>query len=77
MRTIKVKAAQEDRRLKDVIADLLEQALAHENGQSAKPGYRVKLPLIETAHPAAPGEELTPERVAQILIDQEVERYGR
>jgi hypothetical protein len=34
---------------------------------------RVRLPLVQCAHEAPPGEELTPERVAQILIDEEAE----
>lgn len=70
MRSIKVKAAREDRKLKDVIADLLQRAL--ENEPPSKRGHRVKLPLIRGGHPAPPGEELTAERIADILLEQEV-----
>lgn len=33
---------------------------------------RVKLPLVECAHEARPGEEMTPERVAEALLEEEV-----
>jgi hypothetical protein len=36
---------------------------------------RVRLPIVQTAHAAAPGDELTPERVAEILLAQEVEAF--
>jgi hypothetical protein len=32
---------------------------------------RVKLPLVECAHEARPGEEMSPERVADILLEEE------
>jgi hypothetical protein len=31
----------------------------------------MKLPLVECAHEAAPGDEVTPERVAEILVAQD------
>jgi hypothetical protein len=37
----------------------------------------VQLPIIKGGHPAAPGEEMTPARVAQILMDDEVESLVR
>ena len=80
MRTIKVRAAQEDRRLKDLIAELLRKGLAAEPGREpeGQPAIRrrVKLPLVQSVHPAAPGEEMTPERIHQILLDQEVSWYA-
>ena len=72
MRTIKVKAAREDRKLKDVVADLLERGLASEAPAKVS-GHRVKFPLLKGGHPAPAGEELTPERIHQILADQEAE----
>ncbi|MEX0782810.1 MAG: antitoxin [Dehalococcoidia bacterium] len=71
MRSIKVKAAREDRKLKDVVADLLRRGM--ERDAAPRKGHRVKLPLIRGGHPAAPGEEMTPERVADILLQQEVD----
>lgn len=70
MREVKVRAAEENRRLKDVIAELLRRGL--EDRRETTAVHRVRLPLIECRHPRAPGDELTPERIAQILIDDEV-----
>ncbi|MGH2607679.1 MAG: antitoxin [Tepidiformaceae bacterium] len=72
MRSIKVRAAREDRRLKDLVAELLRRGLEREEPRSRVP-HRVQLPLIRGGHPAAPGEEMTPERVAEILLQQEVD----
>lgn len=36
---------------------------------------RVELPLIECAHEAKPGEEMTPERVADLLLEEEAKAY--
>lgn len=70
MREIKVRAAREDRKLKDLVADLLRKGLAAE-----KPPARtnhVKFPLIKGTRTPSPAE-VSPERIAQILLDQEVE----
>lgn len=77
MREIKIRAAREDRKLKELIPELLEKGLAAPDDPPDEAPFRVQFPLIRTAHPAAPGQELTPERIAEILSDQEVERYGR
>ena len=74
MREIKIRAAREDRTMKDLIADLLRRGLA-ENRQPRPLRNRVKLPFIH-GEPADPGEEVTPERMTQILIDEEVSRYA-
>jgi predicted nucleic acid-binding protein len=36
-------------------------------------GNRVKLPLIQCAHEARSGEEMTPERVAKVLLEEKSE----
>jgi hypothetical protein len=36
---------------------------------------RVKLPLVECAHEAQPGKELTPERVADVLLEKDAGRH--
>jgi hypothetical protein len=77
MREIKIKAAREDRKLKDVVTELLQRGLAAEPTAPRKVGHRVKLPLFQGGHPAKPGEELTPDRVAEILMEEEVERALR
>ncbi|HEX5140508.1 MAG TPA: antitoxin [Dehalococcoidia bacterium] len=75
MREIKVRAAREDRRLKDVVTELLRKGLAAQEMAANKPVHRVKLPIITGGHPAAPGEELTPERIHEILLQQEVDAF--
>jgi plasmid stability protein len=74
MREIKVRAAREDRKLKDLVAELLQQGLAADAEQAATQPHRVKLPLIRGGHPAKPGEEMTADRVAEILMAEEVDR---
>ena len=76
LRSIKVRAAQEDRKLKDLVEELLRRGMAAELGP-AKVRRRVELPIIKGGHPAAPGEEMTPDRVAQILMDDEAESLVR
>ena len=75
MRAIKIRAVEENRKLKDAIADLLRRGLS----QSSEPPVvrpRVTLPLVLCAHEARPGEEMTPERVAELMLDREAERHG-
>ncbi|MEZ0366724.1 antitoxin [Mycobacterium sp. pUA109] len=70
IRAIKVRAAQQGRKIKDVVAELLLRGL--QSGEPAGvPAQRVQLPLVHCARPARP--ELTPERVAAALVDQDAE----
>lgn len=71
MRALKIRAVNEGRRLKDVMADTLRQGLAQEPRPSGTPGRRVQLPLVRCAHPAGPDEEVTPDRAAEILLRDE------
>jgi hypothetical protein len=73
MRAVKLRAVEEDRTLTETIADLLRRSLAQEPSAAPTIRNRVQLPLVRGAHRARPDEEMTPERVAQILIDQEAE----
>lgn len=72
MREIKVRAAREDKRLKDLIPELLRRGMA---SADLKPGHRVSLPLIRTGHAASPEEEATPERIHEILLQQEIDAF--
>lgn len=67
MRAAKIRAANEGRRLKDVVADLLRRGLAEETKPARRMRRKVRLPLIESAHDARPDEEMTPQRVAEVL----------
>ena len=70
MRAVKIRAVEENRKLKDAIADLLRRGMAQRTPQ-APVRKRVRLPLVRCAHGARPGDELTPERVATVLLDEE------
>jgi plasmid stability protein len=71
MRDIKVRAARENRKLKDAITDLLRRGLSRKATEGPALRHRVKLPLVRCAHEARPGEELTPERAAALLLEEE------
>src|SRR6185312_1403123 len=71
VRAVKIRAAEENRKLKDLMADLLRRGLVQKRGAPATARRRLKLPLIECAHEARPGEEMTPERVAEVLLEEE------
>jgi metal-responsive CopG/Arc/MetJ family transcriptional regulator len=77
VRALKIRAAVEGRRLREVIADLIRTGLAQEALRPERPSGRgVSLPLVHCAHPATPDEEMTPERVAEILANDEMETAG-
>ncbi|HSJ76039.1 MAG TPA: hypothetical protein VK899_07660 [Gemmatimonadales bacterium] len=69
IREVKIRAVQENRRLKDTVSGLLRRGLSQERMPSMV-RRRVTLPLIECVHEARPGEEMTPERVADVLLGQ-------
>jgi plasmid stability protein len=71
VRAVKIRAVEENRRLKDTIAELLRRGLAQKRGVPANTQRRRELPLIECAHEARLGEEMTPERVAAVLLEEE------
>lgn len=71
-RRAKAKAALEGKS----VTSLVEQALrAVVDGRipAEETKYHARLPLIGGGHPADPAEELTAERVAEILLGQDVE----
>ncbi len=79
VKQVKLRAVREGRKLKELVADLLRKGLAaaaNEKPIAQAPSITVDkktgLPVIECKHAASPGEELTPERVADILLGQEV-----
>jgi plasmid stability protein len=72
MRTVKIRAAQTNRKLKDLIAELLRIGLTHEPAAGdAGRQQRVQLPLVHNSHPAAAGADMTPDRTAQILLQED------
>lgn len=71
MRTIKIRAVNEDRKLKDVIAELLRRGLAADEAALATVEKRVSLPLIRTKRAISPELEATPERIAGLLDEED------
>lgn len=70
MRSLKVRAAREDRSLKDLMTQLLRKGLAATPDQANEP-HRVTFPLV-ICQPVPP-DRITPEVVAEVLLDQEVD----
>ena len=76
MRRVKVRAAREDRKLTELITELLECGLAAAAKRGTKRHIRrAKLPLIKCVREPKRGEELTPAHLAAVLLQQEVEAH--
>jgi plasmid stability protein len=78
VKQVKLRALHDGRKLRDAVADLLRKGLAvakeaKKEAQEPVVGRDKKtgLPRIECKHAAPPAEEMTPERVAEILLAQE------
>jgi len=70
MREVKHLAVEEDKKLKDTVAELLRIGLAEKSGEPRVIRNRVKLPLIYGTRKPEP-DELSPERLKEILLDEE------
>lgn len=75
VRAVKIRAATEGRKLKDVMTELVQRGLEQAPSRPAERS-RVSIPLVICAHPALPAEEVTPDRVAEILSLQETPTDG-
>jgi hypothetical protein len=73
MRDIKIRAVKENRKLKDAIADLLRRGLSQKTVEPPPVRHRVRLPLVQCAHETRHDEEMTPERVAEVLLEEKSE----
>jgi hypothetical protein len=71
IKAVKLRAVEDNRKLKDAVADLLRRGMATQAPKRRR--KRVRLPLVRCAHSAQPGEEITPERASAILLEQESE----
>lgn len=66
VRAVKLRAVMGGRKLKDEVADLLRRGMAREAEAPSQVRRRVKLPLVRCAHEARVGQEVTPERAAEL-----------
>jgi len=75
MKSVTLRAVEENRTLTSIIADLLRRGLAQELDEEGTIRHRVKLPLILVAHNAQPEDEITPERASEILLEEDIKAY--
>jgi len=73
MKAIKLRAVEEDRTLTELITELLRKGMTSDAAEPRVIRHRVQLPLLYGAHAPASEEELSPERMAEILLAQETE----
>ena len=74
VREIKLKAVHEGRKLKDAMAELLRAGLAVGAAKAEERTARKKksrLPLVKCRHGATAATEMTPQGVADVLLEQE------
>jgi plasmid stability protein len=78
VKRLKMRAVRDGRKLKDLAAELLFDGL--KKTKHSKHERRVRIvrdkrgfPIIQGRRAAPRGQELTPERIAEIMIDQEAE----
>lgn len=71
LREIKIRAVNENRRIKDIVAEALRRGLDKDPITADQPRRRIRLPLVECAHPAHPDEEMTPDRIALLLAGED------
>ena len=73
LRTMKMQAVQEGRKFKDVAVEIFRRGLSQKQIPATRSvRRRVKLPLIQCRHSALPSMELTADKVAEVLLKQEV-----
>jgi plasmid stability protein len=71
IRAVKIRAVNEGRKLKDVMADVIRHGLAEPSNTAGAPRQKVELPLVACAHEASAADEMTAERVAEVLLRDE------
>jgi hypothetical protein len=83
VKQVKLRAVRNGQKLQETIAELLRTGLSAQNrprGPVDHPVIRrdpdTGLPVIQCRQSASASEELTPDRVAEILSDQEVEFFA-
>jgi len=64
---LKIKAAEDGLKLKDLIAEACRRFLEQPDKPKKAKSKKSPFPIFKGGQPAKPGEEMTPERVAEIL----------
>ena len=79
IKQVKLRALHEGRKFKDAVADLLRRGLSVDADMPFRAraaeitrNRKTRLPVIKCKHRASPSREFTPERVAELLLNQEV-----
>jgi hypothetical protein len=75
MKAIKLRAVDEHRTMTDLITELLRQGMADAPDEQRTIRHRVKLPLIHGTHAPSSEDEMSPERIAEILLAEEAEAH--
>jgi hypothetical protein len=80
---VKLRAVRENKKLKVTFAELLAKGLCSPSiGEEPLEEAVIEIdavtgfPIIRGGRPAAPGHEITPQRIFEILLEQEVEWYA-
>lgn len=80
---VKLRALRDNRKLKDMVAELLEKGLALGESEEAlqepviEMNQRTGGPIIRGGHAPRPGDELTNARIAEILFAEELTRNAK
>jgi len=68
MQRIKIRAAEEGRSMKDLLTEALNDLFRHSKKvKKVRILSPSEMPIIKGGHKARPGEEVTPERIAEVL----------
>jgi plasmid stability protein len=73
IREMKLIAAAEGRKLRDVATEIFRRGLMQPSQTDATIRHRVKLPIIKCAKPVPPMKQMTEDQVADVLLKQEME----
>lgn len=83
IKQVKLRALRDGKKLQETMADLLQAGLMTKGNRTRRPAIPVVirdpetgLQVIQCRRSASKVEELTPDRIAQILLDQEVAFYA-
>ena len=77
MREVRIRAAREERKWQDLVAELIQRGLSQEPTKGEGGRHRVRLPLVQCVHAAHPDQKMTADRVAEVLLEDEASQSLR